>query len=79
MVPMSAGMPGLYSSVSRSLVLSAYRGDEVQVEVEHGLPGARAGAVEQVHAVGTELCDRRLRDPLGGQGGCGEVVRWDVE
>ena len=54
-------------------------GDDVDVEVEDGLPGGGPGRVEEVEAVGLQRGLHSLGDPLGGDGAVAEVVGVDLQ
>src|SRR3954467_5041122 len=59
--------------------VSAIARDDVDVEVEHGLPRRRAAGVQEVHAVGAETLAQAGGQPFGGARTSGEVLVRDLE
>ena len=74
--PIASMSPGSSSQLKRSSS-SALAGDDVEVEVEHGLPGGRAVRLRDADSGRVEGPSHRVRDPAAGGRDRGEglVVR----
>ena len=66
------GDPGQADGVLAGLVLEPW--DDVNMEVEHGLPCRFAAAVQEIDAIGTEPALRPLSDLLSELGARSQVL-----
>src|SRR5262245_31386167 len=66
------GYPGQLQGIIR------IAGHDVDVEVEHRLPGGRSAGVDQVDPIRTERLPHPRRQPLRREGGRGQVVQPDL-